>query len=76
MEANLFLSKPVIETKYVFSAGRISGSLYKSAQGIILNADINGAFNIIRKAVPESDFRKLKDEAEGLFIPQCGLLTC
>ena len=33
-----------------FSGSRIKRGLYKSATGVIINADINGAANIMRKA--------------------------
>ena len=36
--------------KYNFSGNRISRGQYKSSTGIILNADINGSLNIMRKA--------------------------
>jgi putative transposase len=36
--------------KYTFSGERIARGLYKSKEGIILNSDINGALNILRKA--------------------------
>ena len=36
--------------EYKFSGKRISRGLYQSKEGIILNADVNGASNIIRKA--------------------------
>lgn len=38
-------------TKYSFSGNRIKRGLYKTKDGIILNADVNGALNIIRKAI-------------------------
>lgn len=38
------------KTKYKFSGNRISRGMYKSSTGIILNADINGALNIMRKS--------------------------
>ena len=38
------------KTLYKFSGIRISRGQYKSSTGIILNADINGALNIMRKA--------------------------
>ena len=43
-------------TKYTFSGSRISRGQYKSANGIILNADINGALNILRKSNTISEF--------------------
>ena len=64
------------DTEHKFSGRRIHRGLYRSKDGTLLNADINGAFNIIRKAVPEFSFQKLKDGIEGLFNPHCRLLTC
>lgn len=37
------------KTTYTFSGNRISRGQYKSNTGIILNADVNGALNILRK---------------------------
>lgn len=58
-----FFSKDIIpvykvgdSTKYTFSGSRISRGQYKSANGIILNADINGALNILRKSNIISEF--------------------
>lgn len=39
------------KTKYYFSGRRIHRGLYKTKNGIILNADVNGASNIIRKEI-------------------------
>lgn len=41
-------------TKYKFSGRRISRGLYKSRSGKLINADINGSFNIAKKAVPNA----------------------
>ncbi|MCP4353726.1 MAG: IS200/IS605 family element transposase accessory protein TnpB [Desulfobacterales bacterium] len=62
--------------KHTFSGRRIKRGLYKAGDGTLVNADLNGAFNIIRKAVPEFNFNKLKDGIEGRFIPHCRLSTC
>ena len=42
------------ENNYAFSGKRIKRGLYKSKDGTIINADINGAANIIRKKVPNA----------------------
>lgn len=42
------------ETKYKFSGRRISRGLYKTRKGIIINADVNGSLNIIRKSFKEA----------------------
>ena len=49
-----------------FSGRRIKRGLYKSGCGVVLNADINGAANIMRKAAPSAfsevdDFSYLND---------------
>ena len=36
--------------KYIFSGKRITRNLYKSKQGKIINADLNGALNILKKS--------------------------
>ena len=43
-------SKEELDTKYHFSGRRIPRGLYKSKDGTLMNADINGAANILRKA--------------------------
>jgi len=35
-----------------FSGRRINRGLYKTKNGIVINADVNGAYNILRKAFP------------------------
>ena len=44
----------------MFSGKRIKRGLYKTSNGILINADINGASNIIRKVFPEA-FNGIKD---------------
>ena len=39
---------------YIFSGKRIHRGLYRSKNGTVMNADINGAANIIRKEYPEA----------------------
>ena len=46
--------------KYAFSGKRIHRGLYRSKNGTILNADINGAANILRKEYPNA-FNGIKD---------------
>ena len=38
---------------YTFSGKRVKRGLYKSKNRILLNADINASYNIMRKAVPD-----------------------
>ena len=37
-------------THYIFSGKRIKRGIYKSKQGKIINADLNGALNILKKS--------------------------
>ncbi|MBD2186125.1 hypothetical protein [Aerosakkonema funiforme] len=39
--------------KPVFQGHRIARGLYKTAKGRLLNADVNGSFNITRKVIPD-----------------------
>lgn len=48
--------------KYAFSGKRIHRGLYRSKSGTLLNADINGAANILRKEYPNA-FDSIKDFA-------------
>lgn len=38
--------------EYKFSGKRIKRGLYKTSNGMLINADVNGSLNIIRKVVP------------------------
>ena len=46
--------------EYNFSGKRIHRGLYKSKKGIIINADVNGASNILRKEFPNA-FKNITD---------------
>lgn len=41
-------------TKHTFSGKRIQRGMYRSRSGRLINADVNGAYNIIRKAIPNA----------------------
>ena len=41
------------EKKPVFKGHRIARGLYKTGNGRLLNADVNGSFNITRKVIPD-----------------------
>jgi putative transposase len=42
------------ESEPVFSGRRVKRGLYKSKQGCKINADVNGSYNIMRKALPNA----------------------
>ena len=44
----------VDDEKAVFSGRRMKRGLYKCSNGLIINADCNGAANIMRKAIPDA----------------------
>ena len=46
--------KPNDETKHTFSGKRVERGLYQAANGREINADVNGAANIIRKVAPDA----------------------
>ncbi|WQJ53875.1 MAG: transposase [Wendovervirus sonii] len=57
--------------EYEFSGKRIKRGLYKSKEGILMNADLNGAFNIMRKIIPNVTVEGLDLADKGfLFNPQ------
>lgn len=41
------------ETNYSFSGKRVKRGLYRSINGILINADVNGSYNIMRKVFPK-----------------------
>lgn len=51
--------------KHKFSGRRIERGIYKAKNGSKLNADINGSFNIMRKAVPSMS---LTEGVEGVVV--------
>ena len=42
------------ETEPVFTGKRIKRGLYKTSTGQLINSDVNGAYNILRKAIPNA----------------------
>jgi putative transposase len=42
------------QKKHSFSGRRVKRGLYKSANGTLINADVNGSLNILRKAIPNA----------------------
>ena len=52
------------EKEYTFSGKRVKRGLYKSKKGLIINADVNGSYNIIRKAIPNA----FADGIEGVVV--------
>lgn len=51
-------------TKYTFSGKRVERGLYRASDGRFINADLNGAYNIIRKVAPDA-FSQAKGVEDG-----------
>ncbi len=49
-----FLDNESIEHHNKYVGKRISRGLFKSQKGTIINADVNGAYNILKKAIPKA----------------------
>jgi putative transposase len=49
-----FLDNEVIKRHKTYAGKRISRGLFRSQRGVIINADVNGAYNIIKKVVPKA----------------------
>lgn len=66
---------------FVFSGKRIQRGLYRSKDGILINADINAASNIIRKEYPDAfkdvkDFSFLTESIEKLSVQEILYCPC
>jgi len=59
-----FLDREPIEKHDVYMGRRIKRGLFRSKEGILINADINGACNIIRKVAPNA----FADGVEGAVV--------
>lgn len=49
-----FLDMEPIKKQETYQGKRIKRGLFKSKNGTIINADLNGAYNILRKAIPNA----------------------
>ena len=74
-----FLDDEPIEHHQKYVGRRVSRGLFKSKQSTIINADVNGAYNILKKAIPNafSDFFvRNVDGIEGIGLyPVCMSLS-
>jgi putative transposase len=58
--------KDVDEAKHTFSGKRVKRGLYRASDGRSINADINGAGNIIRKVAPDAFGQKVVEDGKGV----------
>ncbi len=61
-----FLDNEPVEHHEKYLGKRIKRGLFRSAKGIIINADVNGSLNIIRKAIPNAFINVHADGIEGV----------
>ena len=54
-----FLDNEPVKKHKKYMGRRISRGLFKASNGRIINADVNAAFNMIRKIVPEFTVEKV-----------------
>lgn len=59
-----FLDQEPIKKHEIYLGRRISRGMFKSSEGRKINADVNGSYNILRKAVPNA----FSDGIEGLGV--------
>jgi IS605 OrfB family transposase len=50
-----FLDGEPVERRTSYLGKRIKRGLFRSSNGTIINADVNGAYNIMKKAIPDLD---------------------
>jgi len=68
-----FLDGETVEHHEEYAGIRKSRGLFRSARGKIINADVNAAYNIIRKAVPEAFAEADGIEGVGLHPVRCSI---
>ena len=55
-----FIDREDICKHEIYCGNRVKRGLFKSKEGILINADVNGSLNILRKAVPEISFKGIE----------------
>ena len=64
-----FLDNESIEKHDPYMGKRVKRGLYKSSKGIRINADVNGSYNILRKAVPNVFYKNITEYGiEGVVV--------
>ncbi|MFX4261156.1 RNA-guided endonuclease InsQ/TnpB family protein [Pelotomaculum propionicicum] len=56
---NIPVYNPENKTEYTFSGKRVKRGLYRSREGFLVNADTNGAANILKKSNHRLDFQRV-----------------
>ena len=64
-----FLDGESISQQPIYKGERITRGLYLSSQGRIINSDVNGGYNILKKAVPNAfSMNETVDGIEGVWL--------
>ena len=70
-----FLDNEPIEHHEKYAGKRITRSLFKSAKGIIIHADVNAGYNIVKKASPKAFSNGCEWIGGGALSPLCCYIT-
>lgn len=63
------IRRPDDTTEYHFSGKRVKRGLYRASGGRFINADVNGAYNIIRKVAPDAFTVKGVEDGKKAVMP-------
>ncbi len=64
-----FLDKEQISRRAKYEGERVTRGLYQSKTGILINSDVNGAYNIIKKEIPKAFSQwENEDRIEGVWL--------
>jgi len=63
-----FLDNESVEHHEKYVGKRFKRGLFKSAKGLVINADVQGALNIIKKAIPKVFGKSNADRIEGVWL--------
>ena len=55
-----FLDDEDIKKHIVYKGNRIKRGLFKSSEGILINADVNGSLNILKKVVGKFNYNPIE----------------
>ena len=70
-----FLDNEPVEHQANYKGKRITRSLFKSAKGVIIHADVNAGYNIIKKANPKAFSNGCEWIGGGALSPLCCYIT-
>ncbi len=59
-----FLDLEPVEKRQSYQGKRVKRGLFRASNGVLINADVNGAFNIIRKVSGNEPFSEVSDRLE------------